>query len=643
MADNKQLVYNIKITEDGTFIIKELNVETKDAAVAFQALNKSIRENAKESKLTASALQAQINQLKKLRNANTTNNNLFRKQTEDIRLLENEYKKLTLVTQQQTDKTGLASATLVEFSRGVQDANYGFRGVANNLSQLTTLMTTLIGTTGGLKNAWVALKDAFTGPIGFLVVANIVIAALERLEIMSQKTTKTTDEMTDALADADGLTASLKRYADIAEDATKTDDERTVALQRLKDDGYDPLIGSLEDFLDAKRQISLFNATEKILQGEEKDFLVELIQLQRDLTAQTKAAAEPQPAFTPFRGTGITSATVAEEEMKKTKGLIEENKENLIRVNDEIVDAFEKVKADLEENPFFQILFGVKGDKEDKTKKIKEEADITTDILKEFLYGLDELDLEGISFLDASEVAFNERAEYLKQFQIQSATDRINLAEDNAIKELDLLYQDLDNRIGYEEDLTRITEFYANERIKVGDKESEARQRSIREIGRAVSSVGKLLQDVAGENKNLAVAGVIIEKAGAIAQIISNTAIANAKAVAAFPVTAGQPFVGINTASAGVSIASTIAQASKAVSEIKNPSSASSGGGATAALPSTQIQAPAFNVVGATQESQLAQTISQAEQQPIKAFVVASDVSTAQELERSTIEGASIG
>lgn len=643
MADNKQLVYNIKITEDGTFIIKELNVETKDAAVAFQALNKSIRENAKESKLTASALQAQINQLKKLRNANTTNNNLFRKQTEDIRLLENEYKKLTLVTQQQTDKTGLASATLVEFSRGVQDANYGFRGVANNLSQLTTLMTTLIGTTGGLKNAWLALKDAFTGPIGFLVVANIVIAALERLEIMSQKTTKTTDEVTDALADADGLTASLKRYADIAEDATKTDNERTVALQRLKDDGYDPLIGSLEDFLNAKRQISLFNATEKILQGEEKDFLVELIQLQRDLTAQTKAAKEPQPAFTPFRGTGITSATVAEEEMKRTKTLIEENKENLIRVNDEIVDAFEKVKEDLKENPYFQILFGVKKDKEDNTKKIKEEADITTDILKEFLYGLDELDLESISFLDAAEVAFNERAEYLKQFQIQSADDRINLAEDNAIKELDLLYQDLDNRIGYEEDLTKITEFYANERIKVGDKESEARQRSIREIGRAVSSVGKLLQDVAGENKNLAVAGVIIEKAGAIAQIISNTAIANAKAVGAFPTTFGQPFVGINTASAGVSIASTIAQASKAVQEIKNPSSGSSGGGAASALRSTPIQAPAFNVVGATQTSQLAQTISQAEQQPIKAFVVASDVSTAQELERSTIEGASIG
>ncbi len=47
-------------------------------------------ENAKAGKLSASAMLAQINQLKQLRNANTTNNALFRKQTEDIRLLENE-------------------------------------------------------------------------------------------------------------------------------------------------------------------------------------------------------------------------------------------------------------------------------------------------------------------------------------------------------------------------------------------------------------------------------------------------------------------------------------------------------------------------------------------------------------------------
>ena len=64
----------------------------------------------------------------------------------------------------------------------------------------------------------------------------------------------------------------------------------------------------------------------------------------------------------------------------------------------------------------------------------------------------------------------------------------------------------------------------------------------------------------------------------------------------------------------------------------------SSGGGGSAT-----VSAPSFNVVGATQTSQLAQTIAGSEDKPLRAYVVASDVSTAQELERSTIEGASIG
>ena len=84
-------------------------------------------------------------------------------------------------------------------------------------------------------------------------------------------------------------------------------------------------------------------------------------------------------------------------------------------------------------------------------------------------------------------------------------------------------------------------------------------------------------------------------------------------------------------------------QEKKAAAQIASISGASEavGGGGGGAAPG--IQAPAFNVVGATQESQLAQTIAGAEDKPIKAFVVASDISTAQELERSTIEGASIG
>lgn len=62
------------------------------------------------------------------------------------------------------------------------------------------------------------------------------------------------------------------------------------------------------------------------------------------------------------------------------------------------------------------------------------------------------------------------------------------------------------------------------------------------------------------------------------------------------------------------------------------------GGGGGAAAP----QAPAFNLVGAGGVNQIQESL-QEEQQPIQAFVVSSNVTTAQELERNQIESASIG
>jgi hypothetical protein len=52
---------------------------------------------------------------------------------------------------------------------------------------------------------------------------------------------------------------------------------------------------------------------------------------------------------------------------------------------------------------------------------------------------------------------------------------------------------------------------------------------------------------------------------------------------------------------------------------------------------------PAFNIVGASETNQLAGVIGEQTQQPVKAFVVANDVTTAQSLDRNIVEGASIG
>ena len=52
---------------------------------------------------------------------------------------------------------------------------------------------------------------------------------------------------------------------------------------------------------------------------------------------------------------------------------------------------------------------------------------------------------------------------------------------------------------------------------------------------------------------------------------------------------------------------------------------------------------PAFNVVGASAESQLASTISNSQQQPVRAYVVSTDVSTQQELDRKARLQAALG
>lgn len=53
-------------------------------------------------------------------------------------------------------------------------------------------------------------------------------------------------------------------------------------------------------------------------------------------------------------------------------------------------------------------------------------------------------------------------------------------------------------------------------------------------------------------------------------------------------------------------------------------------------------QPPAFNIVGASGTNQLAETIAGQQQQPVKAYVVSQDVTTAQSLERNIVQGASI-
>ena len=94
---------------------------------------------------------------------------------------------------------------------------------------------------------------------------------------------------------------------------------------------------------------------------------------------------------------------------------------------------------------------------------------------------------------------------------------------------------------------------------------------------------------------------------------------------------------GIATAFGLIQVA-TIAKQKYEKGEI--PSISSGSGGSVA---NTGGGAPSFNVVGASELNQVAAAVAGQEKDPIRAYVVASDVSTAQEMDRNILSEASIG
>ena len=215
------------------------------------------------------------------------------------------------------------------------------------------------------------------------------------------------------------------------------------------------------------------------------------------------------------------------------------------------------------------------------------------------------------------------------------------------------LFKDANNiKVGeeakYQAQIKAIREAGAARQRQLMDEEKTLIYEQYSAYGGLAQNFGSLLSDLSEimggsieDQKSLAIAGIVIQKAGAIAEIIANTAIANSKANAAFPLTGGAPWTAINTISAGISIASTVAAAVKGIQQINSASSSSAS--STATMP-TYPSAPTIStpkVSVSSQNSVGEQVSSSIQNAPIKTYVVASDVSSQQSIDRRTKVNAS--
>ena len=181
-----------------------------------------------------------------------------------------------------------------------------------------------------------------------------------------------------------------------------------------------------------------------------------------------------------------------------------------------------------------------------------------------------------------------------------------------------------------EEERTAFEKANSDARKKIAKDEANAKREAALAVADTLANVANLLGKETTAGKALAVASATISTINS--------------AQKAYESTVGIPFVGpvLAPVNAGLALAAGYKNVQDILS-VQVPGGGGGGGSAPSASMTSTPQAPSFNVIGtsganANQISKLTQA-----QEPIKAYVVASDVTTQQALNRNIVTSASLG
>jgi len=218
-------------------------------------------------------------------------------------------------------------------------------------------------------------------------------------------------------------------------------------------------------------------------------------------------------------------------------------------------------------------------------------------------------------------------AELEKIINDSTATFDARLAAVDA--EQALLQKQLDDKVITEEQFNDKVKALSKSRLTIGELETQAKIEQAQRGAALLSNISDLIGKDTAAGKAAAIAATTINTYAA-----AQSAFKNAQANPISILGPAYPYI-----SAGLAIAGGLknVQAILAV-----PTPGAGGGGGSAPSGGATMTAPSFNTVGSSSTNQLAQTIGSQSQTPIKSYVVASDVSTAQALDRNIISNASI-
>ncbi len=685
MATTRDVQIKIKVTDDGQALVQidRLGKGFMTAQKAAKQFEDAIKRQDPVLKGSVADYRRQIQALKTVRDNSAKTSKEFAKQTKAIeqlqikqRALTEEVKDSNKVNEDQISNAGLAGATLNEFGRTISDLPFGITAITNNLSQLATLFVTLMAKTGGTTKAFRLLGKQMKGPLGLIILFQIFIAAIQKVFGGMSKAEQAASTFNDTLKEQakvlslasralNNLFLNAEESQEVVDLLNKTFKELNLELNEFGT-LTEESANSLDEFIKTEAKRALIKSLLDDIIEKEGDLLK--LRVQADLQAEETTSLPNRIA----KGYNKAQAAVRKFFVGVFLGSAAKSNIEMVELNKQINDLARTLGSS-------ELLNGIKnlfGSIETESGKAREK-------LKPFVNDLDSIfdlisDKERLLFIEAMF-----RGITVKQLKIQKAAaaelqknasialkglkriaDANNKAYDVlakkqqeqfknqqiAIKELlgayetfrqagDLLF---DAEISREERKTvlmnnQLRKRLRNESLSVKQRESLNNQINANE------------ENLARKRDKLAEKQFKIQKAIAMGEAIITAFISASRAREA--VLAGpEKFLGIAAIAAsqiayGVILASGLATAAAISRQQFVPSAVGGGagvGGGSGGAAAT-IQAPDFNVVGASAQNQLAETVAGAEARPTRAYVVGKDITTQQELDRNITNTASFG
>jgi|13_taG_2_1085334.scaffolds.fasta_scaffold23456_2 hypothetical protein len=472
----------------------------------------------------------------------------------------------------------------------------------------------------------------------------ILLNQVERNKISQEDLAKTVEKANEKYK---GLNLALDEHGKLTKESTQAIEDQISAMEKRA------FAAALEEEV-AERQAKVIKEQLQLRkQASEEEIKVVRAMMEADRIAEEQFYADGKNAGIPFYG-------------QISAGTKEDIVAAYIRDVDRAKDKVNELADIFGEDEFTNMMFGETTKViEEKTEETETFFEKTQRLLNEKREFEEEARLATIN--TEKEIRAEELLQVEKQYEDLLQKARNYYGEDSElVAELLTTKQEkivaLETKFA-EEDETRRKEQEDKEKERELEKEAkeeerrlqqEARQKKLEEdrekaakkqieldksvqmakLGIAQNTMN-LIGQIAGEGSKLG-------KAMAIGQatISGYEGVQNAFTTAQdSPITIGFPaYPFIQAGLAGAFAAANIAKIAST-----KPTGSSGTGGLKATASAPQPQSPSFNIVGQGAGSQIAAALGQQQQQPVQAYVVSQDITTAQSLENGIIQGATLG